>query len=171
MAVDEVFPPNLALFEGVDVTPDDIGTVRVANSATDPDFDAVVALLTNGVNDLVTRSIVLQPGNLGGTGGTPETFYFGAGPGTNGIDLEGFNIESLSVRIDDFLLDSPGSDPNGNGIWTDYLLALTLIIHGSLDTPVNVPTLSAISLLAFLLLLALGGLGILRRRSVRDDWV
>lgn len=95
----------------VDLTPADVGkTFTVTNGAA---FDIAVESLTNGILDSCSWS-----GFNDGHGG-PETFPWlaesnwqdpdGAGyhvngyyGGTNGIDFEGFVIDSISFRLDDY---------------------------------------------------------------------
>jgi len=60
-------------------------------------------------------------------------------------DLFGSGIDSISLPIDSLTLNTPGIDPNNNGVWTDYSFSSVAILEGE---PVPEPT-SAISPLLF----------------------
>ena len=74
--------------------------------------------------------IIPSPGSgVGGFGiGYLETDIFGDVT-LNGIDLGGYDIEAIAMRVDSLWFDSPGRNPNGDGIWTDcgYDLTFTFI--------------------------------------------
>ena len=56
--------------------------------------------------------------------------FFGDSSGANGIDFKDFTIQCISLRINSLTLDTPGQDPNGNGIWTDYSINYSLLVKG-----------------------------------------
>ena len=93
-----------------------------------PNFDNLVALLTNGVNDKFSV-MVANSGNFGF-----ETTVLGSHVGPNGIDLRGFIIDRIGYRVDGATFVTPGSNPVGDGIWTDYSVQGAYIIEGTCAT-------------------------------------
>ncbi len=140
------------LFDETPRTTADVGTTYTATAA-DPHFAPVVERLTNGINGLVTLRF--------GTGGNifAESFYFpsaGYNP-PNGIDLEGWTIDSITQTIDALTINTPGDNWNGDGIWTDMTATMTVRIYG---------TAAAVPEPATAALVGLGALGsaLIRRR-------
>ena len=96
----------------------------VAGSST-PGFDTIIARLTDHVDDVMSFRSVLLPNGVG------------SGPDDNtlqsillrDVNLQGASIKRIRLRIEDFSVVSPGSDPNGDGLWTDYRLIATLLIE------------------------------------------
>ncbi len=56
--------------------------------------------------------------------------FFGDSSGANGIDFNDYIIQCISLRINSLTLDTPGQDPIGNGIWTDYSINYSLLVKG-----------------------------------------
>ena len=63
--------------------------------------------------------------------GNYESILFGTLP-----DFQGYTIDAFGLKINDISFDSPGTDPNENGLWTDYSFDVTFNIYGS---PASVP--------------------------------
>ena len=171
MSADEDFmPPGDAfVFGGVDIKEADLGTVQIATLESDPSFEPVVGFLTDGNdNDLVRFYSKRHDGmpRVRTWSWISESFWFGEGPG-NGIDLEGFDVERIDLRFDHILFDSPGSDPNDDGNWTDFQMDAVVIFRQRVS-PIEVPALSGQGLLGLVSALGLIGLWFLGRRSRFD---
>ena len=116
------------LFEDVIVTVDDIGSIALADSGSDPAFDELVVFLTNGVEDPLTVRAGIAPDGGAGARTELESFYFAELPGGNGIDLQGVEIDALGFRYDHLEIHTPGSDPNNDGNWTDIVFDVTFLV-------------------------------------------
>ena len=89
-------------------------------------FDDFVAKVIDGIDD----GVALFFADFGfpassGYGGY-ESYFFGGG------DLSGFVIHRIGFRVDALSLVSPGSDPNGDGLWTDAALQGTVLFEGTI---------------------------------------
>ena len=128
---DYMHSPGPKLFEGIIFTPADVGKTVTVTEATDPEFNAVAAVLTNGVNDPLYFQAVGHPGGGGPFDERTEAFsFFGDGSGASGIDFMGFTIHCISLGINSLTLNTPGQDPNRDGIWTDYSINYSLLVKG-----------------------------------------
>jgi hypothetical protein len=104
-----------------EVIPSDSGKTLIATPENNADFTDFVALITDGVDGFVWIRV-------GGGGiGRPESSFFGTQTGPNGIDLEGSNINLIGLFVNYATLDIPGSDPKGDGLWSDYELESSLM--------------------------------------------
>ncbi len=119
----------------------DSGTVDFT-SETDPNFDTFVAGLTNGVDDFISV-LVEWPDQGGGGGGATESSW-----GFGSPDLFGYEIDLILLTVHDVQIDPWMQD----GFYAE--VDLTYEFYGSL---IPEPTT--------LTLLAVGVVGILRRRS------
>jgi hypothetical protein len=98
--------------------------------ATSPTFENFVAQITDGAVDLV-EELETPDGVTGVLFGAPEPLWFGADVGPSGVDLSGYEIHRIGVRIDAVSFSSPGSDPNGDGNWTDFTVQGAFIFEGT----------------------------------------
>ena len=96
----------------------------VAGPST-PGFDTIAARLTDQVDDVMSFRSLLLPNGVG-DGPDETTLQSILLPGVN---LQGASIKRIRLKIEDFSIVSPGSDPNGDGMWTDYRFAATLFIE------------------------------------------
>jgi len=116
---------NAPLFIGTSITPADVGQTFTVTSGNDPNFNEFATALASGNPHKVTLSSGL------GTLGTSQIFstksgdLFGGNP-----DLNGNTINSISLKVNAFTLDTPGANPNGDGIWTDYSFNGTVTVSG-----------------------------------------
>jgi hypothetical protein len=147
---DGVFFNDSPLFEQFQLTPSDIGRTFTLTASDEPDFSSFVQMLTNGFNDGLGISDNLD---IITAKAEPEFFTLLA-PGNNGVDLQGFQIGSIAMHIDNLIVDSPGSDPNSDGLWTDAVFEGTFTVYA-----VPEPSTLAIALAA--------GMILFRRRIVR----
>lgn len=140
-------PPIATIFE-VEI----IGTMSetfVLDSGSD--FDAVVALATNGISEPLNYGIESPNGNGEfSVFGTEDSFY------GLPVDLSGFNISSFELILN-ATINSPGENPNGDGMWVDTNFHGTFNVYGE---PVPIPP-------AFYLFGSgiLGLMGIARRKT------
>ena len=125
----------------------DVGTTIVVNN--DGSIDDLVAFMTDGINE--SFDIRFGVGSLGGGNMPTEMSAFGTAP-----DFAGFNITGVGLVINSVTLDSPGSDPNGDGIWTDLTHDLVFEVYGNV-VPIPAAALLFPSALVFL--------GLMRRRT------
>ena len=114
------------------------------NSGTE--FDQMAGFLANGVDE----TLGIRTGNSGR--GANESLYF---PGLN--DLPPFQITSIDLVINSITIDTPGRDPNGDGVWTDFSLNFHIEVFGQPSNVVSEPALP--------ILLGLGLMQVLVRRN------
>jgi len=119
------FPLTSILFDQVTLTSSDVGKTFVITAQNDPDFNGFVQKLTNGQSDLmcftnagIHRLVTFE-----------SNFFDPLPPGSNGVDLQGFAIGSITLTVDSLIFDSPGSNPHGNGIWTDITFNGTIAVY------------------------------------------
>jgi len=120
------------LFSQITFGTQDVGsTFTIASPADDTNFNFMVTKLTDGTNELFNFLMAGFNGNSStGAGRTTSESGIFAGTGT-GPDLIGYHIQSFGLHIDSLTIQSPGSDPNHNGNWTDFRGQVTLNIYGS----------------------------------------
>lgn len=150
-------PSTTMLFEGNLLSEADEGQTFVATAANDSHFNSFVSTVTDGafLNLNLIRVRLEFPGVGASTNGFSEpNFFFDDGTGSSGIDLIGFNIDSISMRVDQF--DSPGIF-SGNGNSFDVAYTVTFLFDGS---PIPEPSR------AVLLVLAVSAAGLVRRRRL-----
>jgi len=123
-----VVQPGHALFENAVVTTSSTGTSFVANASNDPQFAGAVNLLTNGnTSDPVLRTTGLR--SFGWSAGALTEQSWAASTGAP-ADFSGYEITSLELFINNFWFETPGTNPNGNGNWTDFKIDRRLRIFG-----------------------------------------
>jgi len=113
------------------LTTADAGHTLVASALNmGASFNAAAALLTNlTLNDYLSDL-------AGFPGGGSE------GDGTNEagvIDLRGQTVGSVKLVVDQLTIDSPGSDPNHDGIWTDAFFTGDLVFDSDVPAAPSVP--------------------------------
>lgn len=119
-------------------------------------FDALVQILTNGQDDSLSWFMTNYAGGV--SSGTLESFFFAGSTNLlNGIDFAGSTIDRIDFSIFNESA-SPGDDPNGDGVWTDWNFRIAMDVYG----PTSIPEPAS----AVLALVALGGLTSVRRRAV-----
>lgn len=138
------------LFQNLWVQTGNVGQVYTLRPADSPaDFALITHYLTDGIIDYLGYNAKVYPGGTGRSG-IPESIFFSSlPPGNNGVDLKGFDIAYYSLVFTSLKFESPGLDPNKNGLWTDYSYASTFSVYG---VPVPEPASLTVS---FLILTAL----------------
>jgi hypothetical protein len=113
------------------VSSEDIGHTYIQGPDDDPsDFNLYTSFLTDGrisyccYIDTVGRGASAESG-------VPESRFFDfLPPGNNGVDLGGFAIDYYSLVFNTLNFASPGSNPNGDGNWTDYSYSAIFSVYG-----------------------------------------
>ncbi len=107
----------------------DIGRTVSLSSSTTAGFDFFSSLLTNGKNDAIIVLISCGGGSASGCGWYESTSFqkFVNSPYP---DFHGYEITRIDLTINNLAISSPGSNPNGDGIWTDYSLDGTFTVYG-----------------------------------------
>ena len=96
-----------------------VGIEDTVSAANEPDFSEFVELLTDGVNHEILVLQWTDSGPGSGGGGGSELFDLEFMVPRFGPDLTGYVVDHITqtLTVD---IDSPGSDPFGDGIWTDW---------------------------------------------------
>jgi hypothetical protein len=100
-----------------------------------PEFDFLVNTFTNGIDDSLGYSISTFSAGGVSTSTVPESVFFNGAPGQkNGIDLAGSSIGEIDFFVTNNI-SSPGSDPNHDGIWTDYAFSVNMQVQSVSSVP------------------------------------
>ncbi len=113
---------DLTLYEA------DVGNIYTVSSGTE--FDKSVALLTNGIDDWISTqsSLLLAFGTEVANESIKLVFTDPSDP--TRVDFSGYNITSVNFTLNSLVIDSPGRNPNGDGIWTDMTLEGLVTFEG-----------------------------------------
>jgi hypothetical protein len=131
-------PPSEIGLEFCDSLPNLLISPLVANGTTtwtdgsNPYFDNIVSEITNGVSGPLEAEVRASNGAFGSSYTATELDLFGDQVGPSGVDLAGYRIDRIGFRVDEITIDSPGSDPNGDGIWTDFSLRGAFVFEGTI---------------------------------------
>jgi hypothetical protein len=137
---DAGFYGGLDLYETSILAQDDEGRILVADAASDPDFTAISAQLTNGHSyDKVFVETRMIDSNAAGAG-WDESFWSAHPGSTAPADFSNYILERFELVVERVYWTSPGKNPNGNGIWTDFQIDARLDFYGR---PVPEPMLAA----------------------------
>ena len=128
----DLFLLTNAVYDSYAFTRLDISNVFYLTAAEDADFTQLAANLVNGESNRIGWVMAFTPiyPTYSGTQNYEDYILAGSPYLTNGIDLQGTVIDCISLVINDLCLDSPGSDPNDQGNWTDFRFSVTLAIEG-----------------------------------------
>jgi|GEM_PF-1356153 len=117
------------LFDNLTFRAADVGRSFNIGPGDDPAFPAFVALLTDGLPYSFCCDL-----NAAGGSSLPcfpkPSFYLGLPADNDGGDLDGFDIDHVSLRFDAIDLVSPGQNPRGDGIWTDCSISAAFCVYG-----------------------------------------
>jgi hypothetical protein len=98
-----------------------------------PGFGLIAAYLADGVSGTLGWGVVgpISPSfAIGSVHFTTEALFF-----SSGSDLEGWSPSRIGFAVDTARIDSPGQDPNRNGIWTDVAVSGTFLFEALLFKP------------------------------------
>ena len=98
----------------------DVGNIYPVSSGTE--FDQSVALLTNGIDDWISTKMSLLLGSGIEVAHESIKLVFTDPSDPTRVDFSGYNITSVNFTLNSLVFNSPGSNPNGDGIWTDMTL-------------------------------------------------
>jgi hypothetical protein len=120
---------SASIFRGLTLTEYDVGkTFTIYEFDKYPEFTIFVDNLTNGVNDRLQN--VRSFCDIGGGGGTDlESAYFGEMT-QNGIDFEGYQINSISLQIDSLTMSC--NPTTLDQYWCEYSISGKLLIDAQL---------------------------------------
>jgi hypothetical protein len=116
----------------------DVGSVFSIDQFSDPGFLGFLSRATNGIADNVLGNYTIGSGEtfvIYGAGGSETTFFTSFPYGRNGWDLVGFQIERIDLTLNSLEFNSPGSNPFGDGNWTDFGFDFTLSFIGVVPPP------------------------------------
>jgi len=134
------------------VSTSDVGKTFIQSSVTSPRFDLFASLLTSGTDDfLIIWKHFPDIVGLGSGTGSFESQWLNKFIQTETADFYGWQVTEISLTINSLTIDSPGSDPVGDGIWTDCTYDITFTIYG-------IPEPATLLLLAF-------GIVVVRRKQ------
>lgn len=106
----------------------DIGSTYHLTSDNAPSFNDCTSMLTNGINDEVVMVSTIVPGGGSFTSGSESEKFVKIG--FDADDFAGYEIQSIALKLNSMTIVSPGSNPNGDGLWTDFTINADLQVHG-----------------------------------------
>lgn len=104
-------------------------TIRI-DASNNPEFAGAIEILTNGGDDRMQLHLFLDPPVGSGTWGYESDWIDGGTTGDLHPDLAGTEISHVLLHLLDVEFESPGMDPNQDGVWTDYDIDMRLVIMG-----------------------------------------
>ena len=113
--------PATLIFENRRFATNDVGRLFLADSVTDPHFSAFAGRLTNGIAEFIHYNAY---GRVDTAVMEAALFSLASDP-----DLRGYPVHTLGLRFDQIDVRTPGSDPNGDGLWTDFSYSAVLLIN------------------------------------------
>jgi len=123
------FPPQLTF------TPIVTAGMTLWGDPSSPGFADFAAGITNGQDNSIEQwvgSPVLNASGITGSDGSTdlESHLLAGQTGFGGVDLAGYTINAIGLRVDQFMIESPGENPNGDGIWTDWSIQGAYVVQG-----------------------------------------
>ena len=113
--------PATLLFQSRRFATNDIGRLFLADVVTDPHFSAFANRLTNGVGEFIHHNAF---GLVDTAVMEAVLFALASEP-----DLRGYPVHTLGLRFEQLVVRTPGSDPNGDGLWTDFSYSAMLLVN------------------------------------------
>ena len=98
------------------------------HDASAPAFANVAGSISDAVPGYIGWAVLTETGFSATT--EPESRFFAGAMAASGVDLAPYAIQRIGFRVDAVSLSSPGSDPNGDGLWTDWAISGTFLFEG-----------------------------------------
>ena len=97
-----MFDVSSPIFDSLTFSSADAGHVFSITQAQDPDFNSLVAVLVNGQTDVIQLELSFDNFQSIAYGfSLEENIFFAPLPaGNNGVDLQGFPIDNIALRLD-----------------------------------------------------------------------
>ena len=102
------------------ITLTDADDSRLYSFSSGLGFDQTVAAFANGINDIFSVTV-----NRGGYGSYESNLFAGFDPSIV------YDVYRVDILFKEVTLDSPGSDPTGQGVWTDILIDFEISVFGT----------------------------------------
>ena len=119
---------GVAIFDRTIIQNTDAQRTLIADANNEPNFAAFTHLLTDGVDEIVTRCAGIFGGG-GESEGSNESSFFGRTSGS-APDFSGYTIDRVELQLDSASTTSPGSNQGHDGVWTDYYLRGRVVVWG-----------------------------------------
>lgn len=116
---DSPFVPTNAvvLFDGLVVSPDDVGSIYEATAGTDVSFSTVAGRVTDGLDEFIIVSMTEdEVGGLKDERISQEKMFFEQTLPASPPDLAGNDIEKVTLEVDSFTLAGPGESVEGQPV-------------------------------------------------------
>jgi len=109
----------------------DIGKAVTHSNETSPEFTYYASMLTSATDDYLILLDLYCPGlQEHGGHGEAESVWLDKLVQTPTVDFYGYEITEIALTLNALTFDSPGSNPNKDGIWTDHSYDVTYTIYG-----------------------------------------
>jgi hypothetical protein len=108
----------------------DIGRTISLSSSTTAGFDFFRSLLTNGNDDNLKVYTEYEDGSGGGISWPESGWFQHKFVNSSYPDFHGYDITRIELTINNLVFLSPGSNRNGDGIWTDLSWDYTFTVYG-----------------------------------------
>ncbi len=116
------------VFNDLILSADDVGQTFTVSSGAG--FDEAVAFLTNGINDSIFKGIISGSSAVG-VSSTEASNFFGnptpVGTVANGVDFAGYDINHISLTVNELVLFPHKGDPSG--LTTEYMFDATVKVN------------------------------------------
>ncbi|MDP9223294.1 MAG: hypothetical protein M3P18_05475 [Actinomycetota bacterium] len=112
------------------LSPIAVSGTTVWTDSSSPYFNDIVSEITNGLPRQIMWEVTEPGGSFRVFSAASERSFLDGQVGPTGVDLAGYTIDRIGFRVDEVTLDSPGRDPNGDGIWTDFALRGAFVFEG-----------------------------------------
>lgn len=116
------------VFEDDVLTPASVDTTIISAGDDDIEIPQLVALLTNGVDDVMRIRLNCDI-TCSSISEQPESLYTWA-VRRSGPDLVGYTITRFELHVLEMRFEVPGTDPNGDGNWQDRTAEVRIEIYG-----------------------------------------
>lgn len=113
----------------------DVGQTRTYETNATPELGMFAQHVADGLDGRLAFRSFLNGAESGGRHISENIVWAGGFDGTLVPDAAGYLVTRLEVELTRAVLNTPGSDPNGDGNYTEYQLTWELRVYGYRDTP------------------------------------